>query len=333
MGNRVSRGVGRPRPTVGQARLFTTRCNGCPVNTLCSERDSLDACGDPAEYRPEALHPDRGHFAPGDLAKYRFPLPPTRWTADRPELPLVLPVAHDGTREFPCAASLNAEGALALAGRTIARTACLCTKDTTLERIWRVRSKLGGRLHRAGVELVIAPGFSSWWQDPPFERLHEMVRTAEVAVRLAKAVPTAPAIVWRTQTDLMRWIDWLLPTVPAAIVVDASTLRRPEEWNWFISGLRTIAHEFADRGQTPRLISVGPSALPKLHDLASVWPNALTVASKAVWQLSRARRFMGTQGSREVDLDSEFEGLLAFNISRMEDALRAGASMPNRLSA
>jgi hypothetical protein len=50
--------------------------------------------------------------------------------------------------------------------------------------------------------LVIAPAFSLWWNDPPFESLHEMARTAEVATRLAKEIATIPTLVWRTLKDM-----------------------------------------------------------------------------------------------------------------------------------
>jgi hypothetical protein len=325
MGHQVRGDLGRLPPGSGdRPRLFTTRCGRCPVNQICGERDSMTACGEPAEYRKHALLPERVHLGSTSGPLHTFPASPIRWATSF-ELPPVIPVAPDGTRDFPSMSAVDAVGALGLRGRAGAAVACLAANDMTLERIWRRRSRLGSHLRNAGLELVIAPAFSLWWADPPYEGLHEIARTAEVAARLARHIATVPAVVWRTNTDIARWAEWLGPTSPGFIAVDFSTLKRRIEWRWAMEGLRELAVRLREHQILPHLVAVGPSAPSRLREVRDTWLGNITIASRSVWQISRAGIATHPDGTREKLLDFAFEDLLERNIDQMSVHLASEA--------
>jgi hypothetical protein len=325
MGHQVPGDLGRlPPGGGGRPRLFIGQCRGCPVNEICGERDSPTACGEAAEYRKDALLPGRVHFRSTNQASYAFPPSPVRWAVSF-ELAAVIPVAADGTRHFPPRSAIDAVGALGLRGRVGATVACLPANDSTLEKIWRRRSDLGGQLRNAGIELAIAPAFSLWWEDPPYQGLHEIARTAEVAARLARHVATVPAVVWRTNTDIGRWADWLGPMSPGFIAVDFSTLPRRIEWRWALEGLQELARRLLEHGSLPHLVAVGPSAPPRLREVRDAWVGDITIASRSVWQISRAGVAIHSDGTRGKLSDVVFEDLLAANIAQMESQLISDA--------
>jgi hypothetical protein len=309
-----------PAARAQQFGLFPPRCPDCPVRYLCGESDTQTACRDPAEYRQGALHPDRVQFALDDERRYEFPEPPTSWATSL-DLPLVLPIAASGSQDVPPWCAVDAEAALALGKFTT--IACLVTSDVVLERIWRARNRLGPKLRAAGVRLVIAPSFSTWWSDPPFEGLHEIARTAEVAARLARSIDTIPTIAWRTTRDIARWADWFSACPPAGIAVDLSTLRSQTEWAWGLQGIRELAARLGSLHSTPRLVAVGPQASQRLRDVRIAWSGDLTIASKGAWQLSQAGRIKYSSGLREETLQLDRMDLLAANVLAMEQVLLA----------
>jgi hypothetical protein len=304
---------GAPR----QLRFFATRCPTCAVRHLCGEQDSASACGDPAEYRSGALHPDRVALHPEHERHYRFPDYRTGWASD-PQLPSILPVAPSVPTDLSNTVAIDAKGALALVAPGPATIACLPTDDWILERLWRQRSQLGRVLKQAGIQLVIAAPFSGWWDDPPLEGLHAMARTARLATLIGSELPTVPAIVWRTNFDLARWADWFAQSRPSAVAVDLSTLKRPNTWTWAMHGLATFATQLNNRDLRPRLVVVGPFALPRIQEVRSVWPQGVAVASRGVWQASRARVLLSSDGRRSRVEEITLADLLARNVATME---------------
>jgi hypothetical protein len=229
-----------------------------------------------------------------------------------------MPVAA-GNKDVGDSCAIDAPTALALKGRAGTSLVCLAADDRTLERMWRARFRLGARLQGAGIKLVIAPAFSLWWPDPPFEGLHEMARTAALAALLAPHVDTIPAVAWRTPTDIARWTDWLAASPPGAVAVDLSTLRRHDyQWQWAMDGVESLADRLSRVGIRPRLVAVGPFAPRKLRDIRIAWPHPLTIASRAVWQLARAGMLIELRGQRSQSSDLDFEDLLASNVATME---------------
>jgi hypothetical protein len=308
-------------PTGAQLNLFPTRCSQCQLREVCGEYRSSTACRDPAEYRPGAAHPDRVRIAEDQLGDYREPPLPTHWQGAI-DLPPLVPVAHQNAEKIPTGCAVDAPLAMALGRPAGAAIACFAAHDRVLERMWKRRSKLGSQLVTAGISTVVAPGFSTWWPDPPFDGLHQIARTMEMARRLAEELDTVPMLVWRTDRDVERWVKWLAPSAPEAVAVDMSTFRTSREWLWAIQKVRHLARTLEAFGLKPRLISVGPSAPARLRDLREAWPHKLTVMSRYVWQLASAG-FVLDQGNHRSQSSASFRSLLNQNVAVLAAAIPA----------
>lgn len=311
-----------------QLSLFLTRCGTCPVSPSCGERESSTACREVAQYRRGAIHPDKIRFVSSDDQRFELRMAPAQWASSTVELPPILAVASTATVPFAPLTVIDAPTTLTLRHQASSTIACLATDDHTLERIWHRRSRLGREIRRLGIRLVIAPPFSTWWQDPPFQGLHEMARTAEVAVRLADELDTIPSICWRNDRDLSRWVEWLMPTAPQVVAVDLCTLKSRNAWSWGMRGVLHLAELSKQARTAPRLLAVGPLKVWKLIELRAAWPYALTIASRGVWQLSKAQMLLDEDGNRSKCLDLSFAELLAENVSRLETSLlRSGSTL------
>lgn len=307
---------GSPDPS-GQLSLFSNRCSTCPLPSVCGEYLSSTACRDPAEYRPGAAHPDTVRLVTGQLLAYTNPPKPARWHGAL-KLPAVVAVAAEGKLPIPSYCAINARRALNARAPAPSPIACLITSDALLSRIWRKRSTLGKTLRQSGYKLAIAPGFSTWWTDPPFEGLHEIARTMETATRLARHIDTIPTIVWRNHADVDRWATWLLDPTPAAVAIDLGTARSKETWRWALDGVAFLSEIVTQRQVQPRLITMGPSTLSRIQQLREVWPHPLTIFSKSAWQWAAAGLVIEESGRRAKAYDADFDEILAQNIAALE---------------
>src|ERR1700675_1852924 len=114
MGHQVPGGVDpQTGGTDGQRRLFSTWCPTCTVSHICGERDSSTSCGNPAEYRINALHPSRTYPVEALETHYEFPEAPIAWAHDL-SLPPVLPVVAGDVGDYEGPWALDARTSLAL---------------------------------------------------------------------------------------------------------------------------------------------------------------------------------------------------------------------------
>jgi hypothetical protein len=152
-----------------------------------------------------------------------------------------------------------------------------------------------------------------------------MARTAEVATRLSRILPTIPTITWRTHGDIARWARWLVPSSPPAIAVDLSTLKRTREWTWGLDGIQALSRALTDIDPIPRLVAIGPSAPARVTEVVAAWRGHVTIASRHLWQLSGAGTIQYPDGTREKSLDLDFGERLARNVAHLMTAIRLGA--------
>jgi hypothetical protein len=309
-------------PAGAQLNLFPTRCPQCQLRAVCGEYRSSTACRDPSEYRPGAAHPDRVCIADDQLNHYREPPLPGHWQG-AVDLPSLVPVAHRSFGKIPPGCAVDAPLALALGRPAGAAIACFAAHDRVLERMWKRRARLGSQLTGAGVSMVVAPGFSTWWPDPPFDGLHQIARTMEMARRLADELDTVPMLVWRTDKDVERWVKWLAPSAPEAVAIDMSTFRTRDEWAWAVQKVRHLAQTLEVFGLKPRLISVGPAAPNRLRDVREAWPHGLTVMSRFVWQLASAGYVLDDLGKHRSPSSASFRALLSQNVAVLATAIPA----------
>jgi hypothetical protein len=163
--------------------------------------------------------------------------------------------------------------------------------DHQLLRLGEIEGGVGPALVDAAVPLVVGPAFSTWWDWPPFDSLVAMARSAAFAARIARSVPTIPSVVWRHDSDLYRWADWLSVTGATAVAVDLGTLR-PGYWEWRMRGIALLGRIFESSSVMPHLVANGPSTIARMTELKTRWPGGITFASQRPWMLAMNGRLL-----------------------------------------
>lgn len=270
-----------------------------------------DACGHTSEYAT-GLHPDHvPKTRPDD-----FDLPAATWRPV-PALPAAVAICDRLVPGHAVAVRLreSLQDWPWRKNEATIRIAVLLGRDDVLEKVWRQTGQLSADLTERGVTLVVTPGFSTWWTEPPFAALHAMARSAHLASLLVRQLPTIPTIVWRFRRDLDRWAEWIIECEPPMIALDYGTLRGEDVWRWGLTGLEHLVGRLVASGcAVPRLFAVGPSTAARVSELLDTWPTAVTIASARPWLA--ARHGCGLQPDfhlRKVDL--AFEELLPRNIA------------------
>lgn len=313
--------LGPPSPQAATPGLWTGDfCESCPLEQLCGAGGTPDACGHPGEYLPGVAHPvDLGPDAAAEFA-----LPPVCW----PPVPELAPAVgvvdrllagrHVGIR-LPAArrASTWASPPPDATGLAV-----LVGADKQLEFFWQRSHALARALADWGVPVVLAPGYSTWWEDPPAESLLSMARSAAVARILARHVPTIPCVVWRTGRDLSRWAEWLTTTRPSAVAVDLQTLRSEAGWAWAMAGIERLAELLVC--PLPRLVANGPSTLARVRAVGTAWAGPVTILSQNPWQKAiSGQRLAADLSDRPAAAAVTTDELLAANLGTFEGVVAA----------
>lgn len=318
--------VRQSRPPPGQrfnASIFAgSHCSTCPARDICSAVDTSDACGDPLEYgqHANALHPTDVPSTTLDELVFRE----ARWLPI-PELPSGLVI---GDRLLPNRAvgvrlTRSTQPAIWARQTRQTRVAVLIGADPEIEALWGRQGSLGERLANFGVDLVVAPGYSTWWGDPAFSAIHSMARSAEFARTLSRYVPTVPTVVWQYPGDLDRWADWIAEYDAPSICMDLA-LRPGREQRWGIAGVMHLAARLSHlQPELPRLLAHGPSTADRISAVAEAWPGEITFLSHYPWRLAIAGRRLGSDMSCCNTNDSRDERLLEHNASMFNMAVRS----------
>lgn len=199
------------------------------------------------------------------------------------------------------------------------RIAFLPGRDDLLEKLWRQRGSLGGRLRDLGYASVVAPSFSTYWDRTPFDGLFEISRTMEVAAELSGHLPVTPCIAWRNWKDLERWVEWLEESKISAVAMHLSDLRSGAEWDWAKRGIR----EFRALLGNPitRLLAYGPSTPKRILDVANAWGTDVMIASQTPMKLAVAHRSLTENLEKEEPCDLLPEELARVNVAHFEHAV------------
>lgn len=313
----------RPYAPPGQQSLFSRFCRGCPVKGICGEADSDTACVLPSAYPAESLHPVEFVRRRRMRRELSFPEPPERWADALEGMSLTvaasMPDMLDGHVR---AVDLKAAMSYAAKDQPAHRhgVAMLLGEDRLLERLW----KAGGRYAEAfgnRFEVAVGPAYSTWWRHTPLDGLVAVNRTAQMAVALARHLPTIPTVCWRTETDLRRWAAWFSKRPPAMICVHASTRRGHAAWSWGIDGIRILAQRFEEYGLNgTSLLAYGPSTVVRIREIAACWPWRVVVASQHPYQLARSFRTLDDDLSERAAPGRSREDLVIVNAAEYERA-------------
>jgi hypothetical protein len=207
-----------------------------------------------------------------------------------PSLPHFGPAMVIGTRVTPAGCdSLRLKEVLGVRekGRLRGSVACLHGSDRQLIRLGLREGSIGSDLSLAKAAAVVGPGFSTWWNWSPFESLVAMARSAWFASELARHCPTVPTVVWRTETDLIRWATWIVSERIPAIALHVGSIRGAEQWRWAMVGIARLSYELDQCDTVPHLIINGPSTIDRMTTVRAAWRGGLTFASQNPWLLAQ----------------------------------------------
>jgi hypothetical protein len=197
--------------------------------------------------------------------------------------------------------------------RDVDRIAVLIGDDAAIDALWRRQGSLGALFRDCDVDLVVAPGFSTWWGDPPFAAIHAMARSAEFARSLSRQVPTVPTVVWRYLGDLDRWADWITAMNAPALCMDVA-LRSVIAQRWAARGVAHLAFRLAkSQGVLPRLLAHGPSTLDRIRAIAEAWPGDITFLSQDPYRKAIAGLRLDPDMSYAAATERRCEDLIEHN--------------------
>lgn len=192
-----------------------------------------------------------------------------------------------------------ARQSLGLAPGQLAVLACY-GEDPLIEAYWTWRHARGLAEQIAAQEwdLVLAPNFSVYGNQPRAEQLINMRRSLLAAAELAAAgLAVVPNVYWYRLEDLRRWAEWVTGTNPPAIAINAQTMRSARDWDtWLYPGLCWLAGSLPDG--LP-LIITGLSRPGRIRQVAAMF-SGLIVVSQNPYQYAQHGAVVTAAGRRDV---------------------------------
>jgi hypothetical protein len=156
----------------------------------------------------------------------------------------------------------------------------------------------------AGFDLVVAPAWSVYDDDPRLEHLFAIRQSLQVAVALASRQPVVPTLHWYRRHDLDRQLRWARRCRPRALGIDCSTLPSRQRWLEVRAAMAYIRAALPD----VRLHVQGPATAERLQDLAQL--GGVTVYTRRPAALTRARRVLDRELHERPGPDDRAECLL-----------------------
>ena len=153
--------------------------------------------------------------------------------------------------------------------------------DPLIERFWtnQHRERLIEQVAALGFDLVLAPNYSVYGNQPRFEHLLNIKRNALIAARLSEAgVPAVPNVYWYRRIDLERQLEWIRREQVRAIAVNLQTFRSKSDWAMATDGLRLLATELPPG---TRVLATGCSRAPRISFLRELFPDLVLVSQNA----------------------------------------------------
>lgn len=169
--------------------------------------------------------------------------------------------------------------------------------DPLIERFWT--NQHAARLYREvaalGFDLVLAPNYSVYGNQPRFEHLLNIKRNHLVAARLAEAgVPSVPNLYWWRRVDLERQVAFVAREGLPGVAVNLQTLRSRSDWEMALPGLAYLASALPPG---TRVFATGCSRARRILTLRQLFPD-LVLVSQNPQALARHGAVMTPEGRR-----------------------------------
>lgn len=225
-------------------------------------------------------------------------------------------------RMYPKAAGRRARDVLGLGAGQMAVLA-MYGDDPLVEGYWTWRRARGldAAVAAQQWDLVLAPNFSVYGDQPRAEHLINMRRSLLAAAELAAAGALAvPNVYWYRLEDLRRWADWAGEAEVPAVAVNAQTMRGRADWDsWLWPGLCWLA-EHLPAGLP--VILTGLSRPDRIRAAAALLGPRLTVISQCPYQYAVHGAVMTPAG--RADLRARPEDAFAASVRCAASMLPGG---------
>lgn len=173
--------------------------------------------------------------------------------------------------------------------------------DPLVEAYWssRHRDEVLAAITAQRWDLVLAPNYSMYLNQPRAEQLINFRRNLVVAAELAAAgTPAAPCLYWARLEDLYRYLDWITETAPAALAINAQTFRTRRDWEEVaLPGLTFLA------ATIPTSIPIWITGLGntnRLRHTAALFGDRLHVIGQNPLQYARHGKVLTADGVRDL---------------------------------
>ncbi len=210
------------------------------------------------------------------------------------------------------AAALRAAGARLLVLEGVAT-------DGRLAKAWP--SLRAGRT-ADGVDVIVAPAWSVYDDDPRMEHLFAIRQSAVAATKISRSNRAAvvPTLHWQTRHDLDRQLAWVERGGGLAVGVDASTLHSAAGW---LEVRAALAYVVASMPDVVLHVS-GPATAGRLEDLAEL-RGRVVVHSGRPAALARAHRYLDERLVEQARPDGmSLAECLLRSVEAMDARLRCG---------
>lgn len=194
-------------------------------------------------------------------------------------------------------------------------------EDPLVEAFWSRRHGLYEGLVEQAWDLVLAPNFSMYGNQPRTEHLLNFRRNLLICEEmLAAGINAAPNLYWYRLEDLERYGRWLEEVTPAIVAMNLQTFRTDVDWSdMALPGLSWLA---AVLPATTRLVTVGASRSDRIGQLVDLFGDRVVVVSQNAIQYARHGAVMGPNG-RE-DLHATVPAAFAWSVRYYSSLLEKG---------
>jgi hypothetical protein len=195
--------------------------------------------------------------------------------------------------------------------------------DPLIEAFWTRRRFVVPAIARQDWDLVLAPNFSMYGNQPRAEHLLNFRRNLLIASELAAAgIPAVANVYWFRPEDLERYAVAWEASPPPAIAVNLQTCRTDADWHDLaLPGLAFLA---AALPPSVRVIVTGPSRAGRIRQLRALLGGRLHLVTQNPIQYAEHGAVMTSRG--RVNRRARLEDLFAANVRHYAGLLGGGGA-------
>lgn len=225
-------------------------------------------------------------------------------------------------RIFPRFAGASAREALTLSANQL----CALVgygEDPLVEAFWTRRREVIPEIAAQGWDLVLAPNYSMYGNQPRAEHLLNFRRNLLIACEMAEAgLAAVPNVYWFRKEDLDRHLGWFEDVHPAAIACNLQTFRTPEDWEGM--ALPGLAYLAGGLSPETKVIVTGSSRADRIVELLRLFGARLHLVTQNPLQYARHGAVMTPAG--RADRLARVEDLFAANVRFYAGLLEGSAA-------